>query len=555
MKILIEQLDYEVLTLEKLLPSSYFTYKKDGKASINWVGYYNNFETNETVVLLPKIFIDEQNQKIFQTIAAQELSEQNALDVLRLHQKSQADIHFVYRFALVFYLSLRELQVRNPETSIIENVATKNIVSNLAHTDVSELDLIFSLLRFYQAHKDLILFKQKETEKQHFQKTNWAKTIRKHLPLVQENNPIYFETHQKQRNADNENDLLRIFFSVLQRFKTQYGFNIRIENAVIEKDTADFDRKALRTLKSIRHQYFHDKFKKLLGLLMAYFEKREGANAKEGKEEFVLCRDYNIVFEDMIDKLLSDKDLPKSLKQNLDGKIIDHIFHYESFFQSDSIFYIGDSKYYKESTAYSKNSIYKQHTYAKNIIQYNVNLFQEKANWQHGRYRDDLTEGYNITPNFFIQGYINHQNITDSQSHFKFDETQDPKINAHFPNRIFDRDTLLVYHFKINFLFVLQSYIEKDQNKTRTFRNSAKEIIKQQVWKHLQERYDFFVLQPENIDLFVHEHFKILNGKIYRTSQMTNTLILGLEKNDKESETLLEAYKEILASKTSIINH
>ena len=30
----------------------------------------------------------------------------------------------------------------------------------------------------------------------------------------------------------------------------------------------------------------------------------------------------------------------------------------------------------------------------------------KKQEHLHLRYRDNLTEGYNITPNFFIQGYI-----------------------------------------------------------------------------------------------------------------------------------------------------
>ena len=80
--------------------------------------------------------------------------------------------------------------------------------------------------------------------------------------------------------------------------------------------------------------------------------------------------------------------------------------------------------------------------YAKNVIQYNINLFQSTQTENNTHYRDELTEGYNITPNFFIQAYIDAQNLTDSADHFQFDETQKAKINFHFENRIFDRDTL-----------------------------------------------------------------------------------------------------------------
>ena len=553
MKILIEQFDYELAALQNLLPADYYNHKKNNKVSIDFVGYYNNFATNETVIILPKIFLDYRNETVFATIPVRSFVTENALQLLQDYQKSKSDIHFIYRFAFIFYLSLREFQARNLETEITEKTATKNIISNIENTAISELDLVFSLLRFYQENRELIIFTQKENEKQHFKKTNWAKTIRRQNPILQDNTPIYTETNQRNRQNNSEDELLAIFFTVLYRFKTQYGFSISLENTVVEPAKADFDRKALRSLKNIRHNYFTDKFKKLLLLLLSYFEKRSSGNAKESKEEFILCSNYNIVFEDMIDKLLSDKGSHiDKMKNQEDGKIVDHIFEYTSFFNPDSIFYIGDAKYYKETTKFSSNSIYKQHTYAKNIIQYNLNLFNDLSkkgeNLQNIRYRDELTEGYNITPNFFIQGYIDHQNMADFADNFRFDDTQNPKVNFHFENRIFDRDTLLIYHFTINFVFVLQSYVEKNETELASFSQKAKETIKAQVWQHLNKNYEFLVLTPTtNVESFVTEHFKVLNGKIYRNSQQENSLILGLERKfTEENEAIKNKFSAIL---------
>jgi hypothetical protein len=553
MKILIEQFDYELAALQNLLPADYYNHKKNNKVSIDFVGYYNNFATNETVIILPKIFLDYSNETVFATIPVRSFVTENALQLLQDYQKSKSDIHFIYRFAFIFYLSLREFQARNLETEITEKTATKNIISNIENTAISELDLVFSLLRFYQENRELIIFTQKENEKQHFKKTNWAKTIRRQNPILQDNTPIYTETNQRNRQNNSEDELLAIFFTVLYRFKTQYGFSISLENTVVEPAKADFDRKALRSLKNIRHNYFTDKFKKLLLLLLSYFEKRSSGNAKESKEEFILCSNYNIVFEDMIDKLLSDKGSHiDKMKNQEDGKIVDHIFEYTSFFNPDSIFYIGDAKYYKETTKFSSNSIYKQHTYAKNIIQYNLNLFNDLSkkgeNLQNIRYRDELTEGYNITPNFFIQGYIDHQNMADFADNFRFDDTQNPKVNFHFENRIFDRDTLLIYHFTINFVFVLQSYVEKNETELASFSQKAKETIKAQVWQHLNKNYEFLVLTPTtNVESFVTEHFKVLNGKIYRNSQQENSLILGLERKfTEENEAIKNKFSAIL---------
>ncbi len=549
MKLLIEQLDYEINTISHLLPAKYFTYKNDQKVSIDYVGYYNNFETNETVIILPKIFLDETTKTIFGSIPVNDFVNENALEILKNHQKSKTDIDFIYRFALVFYLSLREFQQRNADTDITESTSTKNIISNIETTVLSELDLIFSLLRFYQENKDLIIFKQKESEKQHFKKTDWVKTVRRQTPIFQNNIPIYTKNNQSQPTQNNDNELLIIFFSVLKHFELQYGFNISLENITIQKISQDFERKSLRTLKSIKQQYFSDKFKKLLFLLIAYFEKKSVGSGKESnKEEFILCKNYNIVFEDMIDKLLSDKGkIIDKMKYQQDGKILDHIFEHHSFFEPDSIFYIGDSKYYKESTQYSKNSIYKQHTYAKNVIQYNINLFNEAKPLNNVRYRDELTEGYNITPNFFIQGFIDHQNLANSMADFQFDTTQKPKINYHFENRIFDRDTLFVYNFRINFVFVLQSYLEKNQEYLADFSDKSKKTIREQVWEHLYQEYDFFYLKPTtNLKDFVTANFKILNGKIYANSQTKDSLILGLKKNFQESTEIKNMFGILL---------
>ena len=88
MKLLIEQLDYEINTISRLLPAKYFTYKNDQKVSIDYVGYYNNFETNETVIILPKIFLDEATKTIFGSIPVNDFVNENALEILKNHQKS-----------------------------------------------------------------------------------------------------------------------------------------------------------------------------------------------------------------------------------------------------------------------------------------------------------------------------------------------------------------------------------------------------------------------------------------------------------------------------------
>ena len=110
---------------------------------------------------------------------------------------------------------------------------------------------------------------------------------------------------------------------------------------------------------------------------------------KRKKEEYISIRNYNIVFEDMIDHLFSSEIDPtkkvdgfslNDLKNNKDGKVIDHIYEYQSLIDNSNIFYIGDSKYYKSESEAGNLSKYKQFTYAKNVIQFNIDFLKEKEN-------------------------------------------------------------------------------------------------------------------------------------------------------------------------------
>lgn len=120
--------------------------------------------------------------------------------------------------------------------------------------------------------------------------------------------------------------------------------------------------------------------------------------------------------------------------------------------------YIGDSKYYSDDNRPKGVALYKQFTYAKNTIQYHIDnyyLTHGRGPWPPRgkgeiRYRDTLTEGYNITPNFFIRSRVTEEDIdfsTPSLKHSFWDKRKNqknPPTNKHFEDRLFDRDTLIL---------------------------------------------------------------------------------------------------------------
>ncbi len=114
-------------------------------------------------------------------------------------------------------------------------------------------------------------------------------------------------------------------------------------------------------------------------LCYAFFDKAYQIKTSTDNREYLLAKSFHIVFEAMIEELIGDNDVPKGLKEQADGKLVDHFYTYDGLLinrgKDNDIYYIGDSKYYKIGSKPGKESVYKQYTYARNVIQWNLNLF------------------------------------------------------------------------------------------------------------------------------------------------------------------------------------
>ena len=55
-------------------------------------------------------------------------------------------------------------------------------------------------------------------------KINWTRTISKEKPIVQNNSPIYLKPINKKRQINFDEELLIIFFSILNYIGDTYGF-------------------------------------------------------------------------------------------------------------------------------------------------------------------------------------------------------------------------------------------------------------------------------------------------------------------------------------------
>ena len=549
MKLYFEEYSYPAdLLLKNLGNDINLSYNQGGgMAKVPYVGYYFNAEINDMVFIMPKVFVSE-NNKTFDRYEPEKIidlsPENNPL-------KGKADDEVVFELSAWLYQAINHYFERKQQSNIGSDIQLQRVRPIGEKDSKTIIEIILSLLEFQKKHHNLFtymsLIKSSGNNKVH-----WAKTISREQPLFKDGMPYYLNFRNKNKVINFDEELISLFYSVLNFLSLTYHFKFQLVQGYTFSKPSKIkslieSRKGTRLLKKIRRNYFTDELVELWNLLYMFFNRAENIASGKARSEKLLVSNFNLIFEDMIDQLISDKrdEVPKELREQPDGKIVDHIYKAQSIIEDNQqIYYIGDSKYYKETTDLGKNSIFKQFTYAKNVIQYNINLFNNKDDVGDCRYRDPLTEGYNITPNFFIRGVIDFENPRNQEQKLIKDSTFQ-KENKHFFNRLFDRDTLFLQSYNMNFMFVVAAYVRNTDDVA--LKKSIQSMFRQDFIDFIDNKFDFSILEARNGNLLesVERNFKKLNGKIYHPSDNSNIVILALDKDEKYQFENLRILSEI----------
>ena len=429
------------------------------------------------------------------------------------------------------------------------------------HMTNTFLEVLLALVDFNKKNQNFFMMVLRNLHSGN-NKINWTKTISSSQAFVQdEEEPIYLDPVNKKRQINFDEELLVIFFSILNYIRGRYGFPVQIQMGYELIQGEHFNRYlngyGQIRLRQIKYKYFSDKTLYLWELCYAFFERSHQIAITSELQEYLVAKNFNIVFEAIIDELVGDKELPDGLKDQPDGKIVDHLYSYKSLTttgdENKDVFYIGDSKYYKLGNEIGSESVYKQFTYARNVIQWNMNLFLDGKdnNWSKrvSKYRDEVTEGYNIVPNFFISARMDKELSYDD----KIYETQkDNKffIQRHFENRLFDRDTLLIYHYDVNFLYVVSLYAQNDDGAKQQWKDKVRALFRKEIQQKLQGDFKFYAMTAHpNVDAtqYIEENFKEVLGKLYQPFPNKEFFSLALDSNEKykeENDKLLDELKK-----------
>lgn len=428
------------------------------------------------------------------------------------------------------------------------------------------LDVIIALRDFNKDNQDYFTFIAKNVHTG-VNKIQWQKTITSTNPIFLKGQPVYTDPVNRKKMVNFDEELLIIFFSILNYIKEEHGFsfymNINYQLISHDKIKRSYIGKnyGCRRLKQIKYKYFSDKALRIWDLCYAFFDREYKISINRQAEDFLLAKDFDHIFEVMIDTLIGGEDknkLPKELTEQRDGKLVDHIFVGQGLIEQSNLpaeltYYIGDSKYYKRSkndtVVLGDKSIYKQYTYAKNVIQWNMNLFLDDSDdGEQPQLRDALTEGYNPIPNFFISARI--PNKKEGSKFLSFDDAQlveqanGVQFNRQFENRLFDRDTLLLCHYDVNFLYIVSLYGRANKSKQATWRDYVRKNFRQKIQDTFNKLYTFRTIQPragKECYQFLKENFSQLNGKLYRSKSNKNYLVLALMRGDDDSKALWQS--------------
>ena len=586
MRILIEEYQYDYEDVCDVLKGLGVLQNVDGKVSLSYVGYYFNAdpEVNDCVFILPKVLLEGAfgKENVFGHINPKDL-----IDADECKDLTNEEHAFIYNLSVWIYRAI--CVFRDHEFDRYENKKQSSIVlykqapmmEHMRKRRASTfLDVLLALQEWNKKNESFVMYIVKNLHSG-YNKINWTRTISRSQAVIQEGicgtrrqDASYLNPINKKRQINFDEELLVIYYSILEYMRAKYGFpvNINVNFSLIKG--AKFERYikgyGKRRLKQIKYKYFSDKALELWSYCYAFFDRPDNLTLNVDQKEYLLVKSFHVVFEAIIDELIAgDQKLPKDLKDQPDGKRVDHLYQYQELTNNDKdddIYYIGDSKYYKRGNSLSKESIYKQFTYARNVIQWNIDLFNDgKAEEKvgHIKLRDDVTEGYNIIPNFFISA---NQNVLRPEDDIKLiDNDKDVEyrrqqyyLSRQFENRLFDRDTFLLAHYDVNFLFVVALYGRNNSASKVLWRNKVRKMFRTEIQQMLKDNFEFYAMTAKsdvNPDAYIKENFQQVLGKMYhpfdnREGSDQQYFSLALRKPEKEMDA---AIREKVANENETI--
>ena len=334
MKILIEEQYYPADVVRDLC-GDFGEPNSNGEIKISRVGYFFNHKVSDGIICLPKVimFKDDGVLRAFGKYQPQEIinafssDTEDGKNACKLDERAQT---FIKDFALWSYRTISTYARLNPKSEIVYQSGSAKSEDS---TQGTLLDIILILIKFYNENKDYFMYVIKNIHSG-YDRVNWRKTISRKTPIMQDGSPIYMDVINCRKQINFDEELMIIFYSILNYVAKHLGFDLRFECNYDLITGAEFESYmeelgSIR-LRAIKYKYFSDKDLQMWNLCYAFFEKTSRINSSEHSEDYLFVTDFDKVFESMMNALISDTNIPKLLVDQKDGKLVDHMFLHKS---------------------------------------------------------------------------------------------------------------------------------------------------------------------------------------------------------------------------------
>jgi hypothetical protein len=134
-----------------------------------------------------------------------------------------------------------------------------------------------------------------------------------------------------------------------------------------------------------------------------------------------------------------------------------------------------------------------------------------------------MTEGYDVIPNFFISAFVydDHKYIAQDNiiKHCDGKGFHCTRVSYQFPDRLFDRDTLFMSQYDVNFLYVLYLYARDKSNEKAQWKRQVRYIFSDEIRQVIQKEFKIYAMRARlGVDgaLYLQQHFYELNGRVFQ---------------------------------------
>ena len=225
MKLIIEEHQYAAKDVADILKEIDALENIEGYVSVNYVGYFYNHTVRDCVFILPKVLLEDvdNEERVFGKYKPEEI-----IDLDKANPLSKEHRDFIYEFAVWIYRAITVYHNdRNTDSSIVYHKTILQVGKGQRRLSNTFLDIILSLIDFNRDNQNFFFYILRNLHSG-LNKINWTRTIAHSAAIVQDNTPVYIRPVNKKRQINFDEELLVIFFSILNYVNEQYGFDTPI---------------------------------------------------------------------------------------------------------------------------------------------------------------------------------------------------------------------------------------------------------------------------------------------------------------------------------------